>query len=56
LAEIYGRDRATGINTGNVDNDEEEVCQEDAIGVDLRLDDETVGREDEEEIDEFGDV
>ncbi|GAY66828.1 hypothetical protein CUMW_251910, partial [Citrus unshiu] len=35
LGEIYGRDRATGANAGNADDDEEEVHQEDNLNVNL---------------------
>ena len=35
LGEIYGRDRATGANAGNTDDDEEEVRQEDNLNVKL---------------------
>ncbi|GMN65503.1 hypothetical protein TIFTF001_034563 [Ficus carica] len=35
LGEIYGRDRATGINAGNADDDEEEVHQQDTMNVNL---------------------
>ncbi|PON84148.1 hypothetical protein TorRG33x02_200460 [Trema orientale] len=56
LVEIYDRDRATGTNAGNIDDDEEEVHQEDVISIDLELNNERVGREDEEEIDEFDSI
>ncbi|GMN58453.1 hypothetical protein TIFTF001_027549 [Ficus carica] len=35
LGEIYGRDRATGINAGNADDDEEDVCQQDTMNENL---------------------
>ncbi|KAF4360597.1 hypothetical protein F8388_017623 [Cannabis sativa] len=56
LAEIYGRDRATGTNASNVDDDEEEMRQNDAIGVEFGVDDNIDGGEDDEEIDEFDGV
>ncbi|XP_062088961.1 uncharacterized protein LOC133795528 [Humulus lupulus] len=56
LAEIYGRDRATGTNAGNADDDEEEIRQEDTIGVDFGVDDNIADGEDDEEIDEFDGV
>ncbi|KAF4394122.1 hypothetical protein F8388_017935, partial [Cannabis sativa] len=35
LAEIYGRDRSTGANAGNADDDEEEIRHDDATGVEF---------------------
>ncbi|KAF4358676.1 hypothetical protein F8388_005616 [Cannabis sativa] len=56
LAEIYGRDRATGTNAGNADDDEEEIRQNDATGVKFGVDDNIDDGEDDEEIDEFDGV
>ena len=35
MSEIYGRDRATGTNAGNANDDEEEVRLEDNVSVNL---------------------
>ncbi|KAM6568848.1 hypothetical protein CsatB_016833 [Cannabis sativa] len=56
LSEIYGRDRATGTNADNADDDEEEICQNDATGVEFGVDDNIDGGEDDEEINEFDGV
>lgn len=33
MGEIYGRDQAIGTNTGNIDDDEEKVCEDDNISI-----------------------
>ncbi|KAM6587596.1 hypothetical protein CsatA_010201 [Cannabis sativa] len=53
LAEIYGRDRATGANACNADDDEEEIRHDDATGVEFGVDDNINDGGDDEEIDEF---
>lgn len=37
LVKIYNRGRATGVNVDNADDDEEEICQDDNIIVNLRV-------------------
>ncbi|KAM6556491.1 hypothetical protein CsatB_003510 [Cannabis sativa] len=53
LPEIYGRDRATGANACNADDDEEEIRHDDATGVEFGVDDNINDGGDDEEIDEF---
>ncbi|KAF4389266.1 hypothetical protein G4B88_003079 [Cannabis sativa] len=50
LAEIYGRDRAIGANA---DDDEEEICHDNATGVEFGVDDNINDGGDDEKIDEF---
>ncbi|KAM6546895.1 hypothetical protein CsatB_027631 [Cannabis sativa] len=50
------KDATTGTNTGNADDDEEEIRQNDATGVEFGVDDNIDGGEDDEEINEYDGV